>query len=217
MLIFLVATYNEEAEIVDLLTSVYGINNFVISDDGSTDNTVNLALEWAGTKLVENLTILRNEHTGLAETIKRKGVEHIRRVYGPNTWILMLDADERIDTDTLDQIRTFTNLETTPSNVTHIWFGLDEYIDERGPLRSFLKCRLFKAGYVWFSESVHEDDKFEGQGANFNWRVIHRKTSAKQMMREREYLNTYDKLLKAGKVTQEWVDRCKSFHYFVKE
>jgi hypothetical protein len=36
-------------------------------------------------------------------------------------------------------------------------------------------------------------------------------------MRENEYIETYKKLLAEGKVTQEWVDRCIGFHYFVKE
>ena len=128
----------------------------------------------------------------------------------------MLDADERIDSITLEKIATFVHSKEA-DNISHVWFTLNEYIDGKGPLRTFLKCRLFKAGFINFSDSVHEADGFTGQGANFDWVVTHRKTSIKQIKRETEYLETYERLLSEGKVTQEWVDRCKSFHYFVKD
>lgn len=215
--VFLVATYNESTEIEDLLNSVAEhVEEIIISDDGSTDNTTEKAEAWAARNKERMVEIIYNDHIGLAETVKRKGVDYIRFIYGPDQWILMLDADERVDESTLKEIVSFTDSFEHSVGITHIWFALDEYIDGRGPLRSFLKCRLFRAGSVAFSEAVHEDDRFDGQGANFNWRVIHRKTSTKQIMREKEYLQTYQKLLADGKVTQEWVDRCIGFHYFVK-
>jgi hypothetical protein len=127
----------------------------------------------------------------------------------------MLDADERIDEATLHKIVGYT--ESGDLGTSHVWFTLDEYIDGVGPLRTFLKCRLFRASAAMFSDSVHEDDDFIGQGANFDWKIIHRKTSSKQILRENEYIETYKRLLSEGKVTQEWIDRCIGFHYFVKE
>jgi glycosyltransferase involved in cell wall biosynthesis len=215
--VFLVATYNESAEIVDLLDKVAEhIEEIVVSDDGSTDDTTDKIEAWSAVNKERKVDIIYNDHTGLPETVKKKGVEFIHYIYGPDQWVLMLDADERVDEATLKDIVDFTNSDLS-IGITHIWFVLDEYIDGRGPLRSFLKCRLFRAGSAAFSEAVHEDDRFDGQGANFSWRVIHRKSSEKQIMREKEYLETYKRLLEEGKVTQEWVNRCIGFHYFVKE
>lgn len=211
---FLAATYNEEAEIVDLLNSVSKLADFfVISDDGSTDKTVELAEEWA-LKNEKSLYMIRNPHIGLPETVKKVGIELIK-VISPDAWVIMLDADERIPEELHDLIKSF--LSSNLSNeVTHVWFNMAELIDGV-QTRSFLKCRMFKASSIRFSESVHEDDTFDGDGINFNWLVIHRKTKDKQIMREKQYLETYQKLLDEGKVTQEWVDRCIGFHYFVKE
>lgn len=216
-LVFLVATYNEQEEITDLLASLEDfIDIYVISDDGSEDDTLPKVASWRDIRLDKTITVLMNEHIGLAETVKRLGIEHIVDVYGPDIWVLMLDADERISRKTISDIIGFTQ-SAKSEGISHVWFTLDEFIDGRGPLRTFLKCRLFRASAVQFSDSVHEDDRFTGNGANFGWNVLHRKSSSKQIMREREYLKTYQKLLEEGKVTQEWVDRCKSFHYFVKE
>lgn len=215
MIGFLVATYNEEHEILTLLTSVMGlVDFFVISDDGSTDETVELAKMWA----IENeqiVHILPQEHMGLPETVKKYGIDFISSMYGSDCWVVMLDADERIQPIYQDMIDLFVH-DKSSMQITHIWFSLQEYIDGI-PTRGFEKCRMFRAGAAKFSETVHEDDHFEGQGAMFGWRVIHRKTKEKQILREQEYLQTYKRLLLEGKVSQEWIDRCIGFHYFIKE
>jgi glycosyltransferase involved in cell wall biosynthesis len=218
-LVFLTAVYNEQEEIVDLLQSVMGgVEAVVISDDGSTDSTIDLVDDWASHTGFSpyKIIIINNDHIGLAETIKSRGVSAIKEYMSPYQWVLMLDADERLGEGVLNEIVRFIDSPAS-EGITHVWFGLHEYIDGQGPLRSFLKCRLFRAYAAHFSESVHEDDRFDGQGANLNWPIIHRKTSEKQKMRERQYLKTYKKLLAEGKVTQEWVDRCIGFHYFIKE
>lgn len=215
-LVFLVATYNEQEEIIDLLQSVVaGVQTLIVSDDGSTDDTRDLAYAWA-IRTGADLVVIENEHIGLAETVKKIGVDKIKNYINPYSWVLMLDADERLGEGVLNEIRNFVRSPMS-EGITHVWFGLHEYIDGQGPMRSFMKCRLFRAYAAHFSETVHEDDRFDGQGANFNWPIIHRKSSDKQKMRERQYLKTYQKLLAEGKVTQEWVDRCIGFHYFIKE
>jgi glycosyltransferase involved in cell wall biosynthesis len=186
-LVFLTAVYNEQEEIVDLLQSVMGgVEAVVISDDGSTDSTIDLVDDWASHTGFSpyKIIIINNDHIGLAETIKSRGVSAIKEYMSPYQWVLMLDADERLGEGVLNEIVRFIDSPAS-EGITHVWFGLHEYID--------------------------------GQGANLNWPIIHRKTSEKQKMRERQYLKTYKKLLAEGKVTQEWVDRCIGFHYFIKE
>jgi glycosyltransferase involved in cell wall biosynthesis len=215
--VFLVATYNESEEIENLLSSVAEhVQDIVVSDDGSTDDTIAKVNTWAKQDKDRVVEILYNDHVGLAETIKAIGTDYIRYTISPDTWILMLDADERMLEPTLQEIIKFTN-SSESENFTHVWFTLEEYMDGLGPYRVFQKCRLFRANSALFSNTVHEDDRFWGQGMFSNWKVIHRKSVAKQIMREHEYLLTYDRLLKENKVTQEWVERCIGFHYFVKE
>jgi glycosyltransferase involved in cell wall biosynthesis len=215
MLGFMVATFNEEAEIVSLLNSVKDLAGFfVVSDDGSTDKTVSLAHSW-GKDNNKSLYIMHNAHTGLPETVKKRGADFIASLRGQDCWVLMLDADERLAPTVSEHIRAFTD-EGLEKGITHIWFGLQEYMDGVAT-RGFEKCRMFRAGAARFSESVHEDDRFEGQGAAFGWVVIHRKTSFKQRLREQEYKDTYKKLLREGKVTEDWVKKCLMMHYFIRE
>jgi glycosyltransferase involved in cell wall biosynthesis len=191
------------------------VQDIVVSDDGSTDDTKERVYAWSKANNDRIVDVLYNDHTGLPETVKKIGVEYIRYTMGNDTWVLMLDADERIDEETMHKITQF--VQSDDLGTSHVWFTLDEYIDGKGPLRTFIKCRLFRANAIQFSDSVHEDDVFYGQGARFDWKVVHRKTSSKQTLRENEYIETYKKLLAEGKVTQEWVERCIGFHYFVKE
>ena len=205
-LTFLCATYNEEAEIIDLLSSVEPyVDTTVVVDDGSQDHTADLVAAWQSNHKGKMYLI---EHTGLPETVKRIGVEAI----DPDSWVLMLDADERLDPVTLKAIRYW--VDTNPTQ-THMWFPLNEYMDGIHT-RTFLKCRLFRQDAVRFSTTVHVDDTFVGEGINLGWIVTHRKTSTKQKIREREYLRMYQKLLDEGKVTQEWVEACKNLHYYVR-
>jgi hypothetical protein len=83
--------------------------------------------------------------------------------------------------------------------------------------RTFLKCRLFRKHAAHFSDRIHVEDAFDGAGANFGWTVKHSKTSDKQKMRERQYVETYKKLLEEGKITAETMQACLNLHYYIKE
>ena len=215
-LVFLVATYNESAEIEDLLNSVADyVQDIVVSDDGSIDDTKEKVFVWSKSNNDRIVDVLYNDHTGLPESIKRIGVEYIRYTMGNDIWVLMLDADERVDEATLHKIVEFTESPVALS-LTHVWFSKSEFLDGF-PTRSFTKCHLFRANSITFSSLIHVDDALFGNGVNYKWAVTHRKTSDKQKLREGEYLETYKKLLSEDKITQEWVDRCIGFHYFVKE
>ena len=89
-----------------------------------------------------------------------------------------------------------------PDGVTHVYFSQKEFIDGI-PVAEFAKVKLFKRSAAHFSPIIHRDPSFDGEGYNFGGVVLHRKTSQKQVMRELQYLDTYDTLLDEGKVTPE--------------
>lgn len=211
MLEFVAALYNEEAEIADLIYHVKDhVDRIIFVDDGSTDGTIN-SIEYIAGKIPIPIIARTISHTGLPETVKREAVSLAQ----DDSWILMLDADERLEAGVLPAIRFFTNYNT-PTN-THMWFTLNEFMDGQYAGRTFLKCRLFKKEAVVFSDTVHEDDTFKGEGINLGWKIIHRKTTSKQIKREKEYIQTYEKLLKEGKITEDRVKNLKAMHYFVKD
>lgn len=215
MLEFIAAVWNEEDEIRDLVAHVYPyVDRIHIVDDVSTDNTTFLLgdIWWA-----DNISSVdkfdwhqMDEHTGLCEVVRIKALEMCE----DDSWVIMLDADERFAPGVLEAIVAFC--KAPPEGVTHVYFSQHEYIDGR-KVAEFAKVKLFKKSAAHLPEIIHRDPTFDGEPTNFGGVVIHRKTSQKQVMRELQYLHTYDKLLDAGKVTQGDVDWFKSMHHFVRD
>lgn len=208
MIEFIAATYNEEEQFESLLDHVYPFaDRIIIADDGSTDNTLSILDKYHEAGMINEIVLL--DHTGLPEKVKSEAL----KLCQPNSWVMMLDCDERYAPGVLNKIFDFVK---SSGDITHVWFTLDEYIDNQ-PTRTFQKCRLFRASAAHFSDSVHVDDWFDGQGAFYGWRVIHNKTSQKQVMREKEYISTYNRLIAEGKMTPERKREVLGFHYFVRE
>lgn len=211
MIEFIAATYNEENEILDLLHHVYPyVDSINIVDDVSTDSTVAILRELAENKKKIFYSIMP-EHSGLPETVKRQALKMCK----PDSWIIMLDADERFAPDVLPKIISFIN-SSESKKYTHINFDLIEFMDDL-PQRLFIKCRVFRNGFVTFSDKIHEDEVFKGKGISLNWRVVHRKTTSKQVQRELEYVRTYAKLLDAGQLEPDRYAELLENHYYIKQ
>ncbi len=215
MIEFMGALYNEEKQLGDLINHVFPyVWKFNFVDDGSTDRTPDLLLEYSDTINQGDMNhfdykILR--HTGLPETVKREAL----KMCDPDSWVIMLDADERFAPGVLDQIIEFTDSPLS-QGIDHVWFTLDEYIDDQYAGRTFLKCRLFRAWAAHFADTIHVDDWFDGNSAHFGWRVLHNKTREKQEMREREYIETYQKLVDEGLMRESKMWELRGMHYFIR-
>lgn len=210
LLWFIAATYNEEAEIDNLIEHVRPIvNGYSICDDGSTDKTVPFLQEWYARML--NFHYMSIEHTGLPETVKHEAKERVP----DGAWILMLDADERLSVNAQYEItRFFVNGDYLDWD--YVYFNQEEIIDGT-VVRNFQKCKLFRKEAVQFPlDNIHADDQFEGRGTYFGWTVFHRKTTTKQILRETEYLRTYKRLLDEGKIDEGRYNWLVGLHHYVK-
>jgi len=217
---FIAAVYNEEKEILDLLYSVCPyVQGLFVVDDGSTDNTVGMLGGYRlypplnrDTGFPTSLQFETIEHTGLPETVKARALKMVPEDY---EWVLMLDADERFITplqEIIDWIKSPVSEE-----VDYVYFDQFEVIDGKH-VRSFQKCKLFKRNAIKFPlNDIHKDDELIGNGAYFGWQVIHRKTTNKQIQREFEYLQTYDKLLEDGHIDEGRRDWLRNLHHYVRE
>jgi glycosyltransferase involved in cell wall biosynthesis len=216
MLYFICAVYNEEFEIPNVLGSVIdSVDGIRIVDDGSIDMTREILI--AAEKFFKHNTSVDFEfktinHCGLPETVK-----HIAKEMVPDdSWILMLDADERLETQTYYDIAAFVKSPES-DNWDYIYFDQKEIIDGNH-VRSFQKCKLFRKSSVQFPlNNIHADDQFTGRGTfRQDWVVLHRKTSSKQVTREMEYLHTYQKLFDEGHIDQGRLEWLKGLHHYVR-
>jgi glycosyltransferase involved in cell wall biosynthesis len=210
MLTFICAVYNEANEVVDLVNHVYDyVDKLIFCDDGSDDDTPLLVenLEW---QTKNKVTLLRINHTGLPETVKNRALE-----LADDGWILMLDADERFASGVLDKIQAWLNSDES-SGMSYVYFNQFEIIDG-AHVRTFQKSKLYKKSAITFSTTIHEDDRFTGEGIfKEDWVVLHRKTRSKQINREKEYLETYKKLLANGKIDQDRYNWLVGLHHYIK-
>jgi len=211
-LYFIAAVYNEEDEIEDLIYHVAPlVNGFCIVDDGSNDRTVEiLDLAWLHSDPID-FQYQSIEHTGLPETVKNEALKMVP----DGSWVLMLDADERLLEPTIEKLQKF--LTADADNYDYVYFNQQEIIDYQ-VVRQFQKAKLFRKEAIKFPlDNIHADDQFTGRGVYFDdWIVVHRKTTAKQIMREIEYLATYQKLLDEGKIDQGRYEWLKGLHHFVR-
>lgn len=213
MLYFICATYNEENEIIDLINHVSGLplDGFRIVDDSSTDNTP-AKLEWLSLAWSTEFKYKSILHTGLPETVKHEAKEMVP----DGSWILMLDADERLSDDTIFKVQEFFDAGED-KYWDYIYFNQQEIIDGQH-VRTFQKCKLFRKEAVRFPlNNIHADDQFEGRGTyKEDWLVFHRKSTYKQISRETEYLQTYKKLLEEGHIDEGRYNWLVGLHHYVK-
>lgn len=209
---FIAAVFNEEAEIRDLLNHVHKyVDGMYIVDDGSTDSTLDIMMDWKMGYGYYNpeLEYQTIDHTGLCEVARIRALEMVP----DGSWVLMLDADERFAPGVLDAIRTWLR-SVDSTRYSHVYFSQVEFIDGQA-VRTFQKVKLFRKDFAHLPEMIHADPQFDGDGIyKADWVVLHRKTSDKQRQREREYLDTYKKLLEEGKIDEGRHEWMKNLHYY---
>lgn len=212
MLEFIGAVYNEASEIASLVGHISPfVDRINFVDDGSTDSTG----EWLDLAYLHgdiNLHYKTIEHTGLPETVKAEAL----KMCADDSWVIMLDADERFAPGVLPSIRDFYN-SSQADEYDYVYFRQLESIDGV-VVREFQKSKLFRKSAITFPlENIHADDHFEGRGLyKENWVVHHRKTTDKQITREIEYLATYKKLLAEGKIDEGRYQWLVNLHHYVR-
>ncbi|UPQ88088.1 glycosyltransferase family 2 protein [Vibrio sinaloensis] len=104
-----IITKNEQDSLRDCLESLRWVDEIVIVDSGSTDNTESIAREYT-----EHFYV-NAEWPGFGKQ------KQLAQSYATSDWILAVDADERIDDTLRDNILTM--LENPPQNTV---FNLNE-------------------------------------------------------------------------------------------
>jgi glycosyltransferase involved in cell wall biosynthesis len=96
-----ILTKNSEKYLESVLNSIQSFDEVLIYDNGSTDNTLNIASKFP------NVTIFKGPFKGFGET------HNIASLNARNNWILSLDSDELVSPEMTNEIRNLNLNEKT--------------------------------------------------------------------------------------------------------
>jgi len=187
------ATYNEENNIVDCIESLKKVASEIVVVDGkSTDRTPELAKNL-GAKVIET---------------DNKKMFHINKNMAINNckgdWILLLDADERVNSQLATEIKNEVNANPTANGYwinRKNWF-LGGFLTKGGAYPDPV-IRLFKKGKGKLPEvSVHEQVEIDGRVGNLKNDLLHMADPnfSRYLQRANRYTSLTAKKFKAKKV-----------------
>lgn len=159
------ATFNEEKNLSDCLSSVKNIADEIIVVDGkSTDNTAGIAKKYKAKVLI-------TDNPPIFHINKQKAIDMATK-----EWILQLDADERLTPELSDEIES--EILNSKSNVNGFWiprknYFLGRYLMKGGQYPDYT-LRLYRRGKGRLPQvSVHEQAIVDGKIGYLKHPLIH--------------------------------------------
>lgn len=143
---------NEASGIEECLSSLSWVDEIVVVDDSSTDDTAQIAKKY--TKHV-----YAHKSVGYVEPVRNFAIEK-----ASNEWILLLDADERIPKSLAKHITALVNT-SDPSDAYSIPrknIIFNKWIQHTGWWPDH-NIRLFKKGKVTWSNIIHSKPEVQGK------------------------------------------------------
>ncbi|SDX25459.1 glycosyltransferase family 2 protein [Flavobacterium degerlachei] len=199
----LIITYNEEHNIKQLLQDLDFADEILVIDSFSTDKTVEIAQSFSNVKVsqhvFENYALQRNYALSLAK----------------GTWILFLDADERLTPALKDEIiQTIQNkAEFNSYYFKRTFMFANEKLHFSGWQTDKI-IRLFRKENTTYSlqKTVHEKLNTVGDIGKLNNRLIH--YSYTDYFSYKEKMTRYGKL----KASEEFIKGTKPhfFHFYLR-
>jgi (heptosyl)LPS beta-1,4-glucosyltransferase len=143
---------NEEKKIAACLESVKWADEIVVVDDESTDNTSKIARKYT-----EN--VYQHKSVGYVEPVRNFAIS---KAHGE--WILILDADERVQESLVKKLREISHLESNARVVAiprkNIIFG--KWMQHTGWWPDH-QIRFFKKGSIIMPEEIHKKPDVKGE------------------------------------------------------
>ncbi len=180
MLSIVLATFNEENNIVECLESVKNIaDEIIVVDGGSSDKTVEKARQYTS-----KITVTDNPP--IFHINKQKALD-----LATGDWILQLDADERITDDLKNEIKKVTADQYAKNGyyIKRRNFFLGQWLRKGGQYPDPV-IRLFRKGMGKFPcKNIHEQIEIEGETGTLENDMLHYSspTFAKYLINSNRY------------------------------
>jgi hypothetical protein len=146
-----VHTLNEEAALGDALRSLGWVDEVIVIDMRSDDDTVGVATALGA-------VVVPHERLGFVEGARNFGIEQAQ---GP--WVLVLDADERITENLASELVAITMDDAVDvvalPRVNYLcgrWMRASGWGDEH-------QIRLFRKGHVTWTDRIHSVPQYHGR------------------------------------------------------
>ena len=159
------ATYNEEKNIKDCLSSVKNLADEIIVVDGSSEDKTREIAEKLGAR------VFKVKNQPMFHINKQKAID-----LANNDWILQLDADERVTPGLKKEILSTINQPLSAINgyfIPRKNYFLTRFLTKSGQYPDYV-IRLVRKGKTWFPcKSVHEQIKVKGKVGYLKNDLIH--------------------------------------------
>ena len=146
---------NNEQTIKKTLESLNKFNDVVVYDNGSSDNTKNIA------KSFSNVNLIEGEFKGFGWT-KNQAAS-----FAKNDWILIIDSDEVVDTELFNELKNMVLNQDTVYKLNFKAFYKDIQVKYCGWNNQKIKRLYHRKITSYNSNDVHEDIITDGLKIEF--------------------------------------------------
>ena len=163
MISILILTLNEELNLPACLESMKWSDDIAVFDSYSTDRTVEIA-KAAGARVIQRKFDNYSAQRNAALAVKFK-----------YTWVLMVDADERVPEDLYTEMAA--ELKNVPEDVDMFRMRrkdmfLGKWLRRSGGYPTWF-LRLFRVGRVWVEREINEEMHCKGSVGILNAHLVH--------------------------------------------
>jgi glycosyltransferase involved in cell wall biosynthesis len=220
--------YNEANRIDAFLDAVAShVDEIVIVDQSSTDGTIDAVSSWGERNLslygVESLNVVLDKHWGFCE--RSRALAHSRT---SGDWVLVLDADERISTNTAKFVRALRSNHPSIGETLGVNLKRSLWVSGIHYWTGDYQFRLFNRAYVKYLDELHTEPQSTIKDPlkvySPDWVGIwHEKSWVEQIRDENAYsklitsndprrdaklaLNVYSRMLEDAGLTPEEADK----------
>lgn len=151
-----ITTWNEASNLDDCLSGLGFVDEIVVVDMESVDNTVKIAKQYTD-------KVFHTPYTGYVEPARNYSIGK-----ASGNWILIVDADERISATLAEKLEEIVKNDSADfvriprkNLVFGQWLKYSRWWPD-------YNIRFFKKGYVTWSDAIHRPPITEGNGINLD-------------------------------------------------